>query len=153
MCCNGSVRYASEGIKSLQNHSETSTHNNNNTQKILKYLEFAFTFSSIIFTSSEVLIDRTVDLITRKCRAEALITSFITEHLLSLASAPELLQLIKILSSNLSALDSLQMSHTTAAYKLAKTIKKEQSLFRRLFLLNVDESTNNAQESILSIMV
>ena len=51
------------------------------------------------------------------------------------------------------------MSCMTAAYKLkyglAKTIKEEQyaTLRKTFFSLNVDESINNAQESILSIMV
>ena len=88
-----------------------------------------------------------------------MITSFIAEHSLPFSLAPELLQLVKTLSRDLTTLNSLQMSRTTAAYKLkywlAKTIKEEQyaTLRKTFFSLNVDESINNAQESILSIMV
>ena len=102
---------------------------------------------------------RTVDLSTRKSRSEALVLSFLAEHSLFLSLAPEIIELSKTLAWDSSALDSLEMSRTTASYKLkfglAKTIKEEQirELKNSFFSLNIDESTNKASESILAILV
>lgn len=57
------------------------------------------------------------------------------------------------------ALNALDISRTTASYKLkyglSKSIKYEQiiELKNSMFLLSADESTNKAFESILAILV
>ncbi|GFR27101.1 uncharacterized protein TNCT_508391 [Trichonephila clavata] len=97
--------------------------------------------------------------VTRKARQEELITSFIAENYLPFNVAPNLIELCKQLSRDQTALNSLEMSRTIACYKmkygLAKTIKENiiKTLKETPFSLNLDESTSNAQESILAILV
>ncbi|GFW83927.1 long-chain-fatty-acid--CoA ligase 5 [Trichonephila clavipes] len=73
--------------------------------------------------------------------------------------APNLIELCKQLSRDQTTLNSLEMSRTTACYKmkygLAKTIKENiiKTSKEIPFSLNLDESTSNAQESILAILV
>lgn len=152
--CNTSIRYASEGIKALTKHSKTSVHVK--ARKSVRNSQYLQSFSC---ESVDFPVDRTVDLATRKCRTEALITSFLAEHSLPYVLAPELLELTKVLSKDITALNYVTMCRATAAYKLkyglAKTIKDEQfdALQRNFFSLNVDESTSNAEDSILSVLV
>ncbi|KAF8771812.1 hypothetical protein HNY73_019183 [Argiope bruennichi] len=100
---------------------------------------------------------RALDIVTRKARQEVLITSFIAENSLSFNAAPNLIELCKQLSRS----DGTKLVgnvRTTACYKmkygLAKTIKENiKTLKETPFSLNMDESTSNAQESILAILM
>lgn len=150
--CNLSLRYSSEGFKSLFSHSATAHHIK--AYKAVKNTQFLHSDSSDGLQSERVL-----DLATRKCRSDALITSFIAEHSLPFSIAPNILDLAKTLSKDLTSLNSLQMGRSSATYKLkyglAKTVKEEQfdKLKHAFFSLNIDESTNKANESVLAILV
>lgn len=61
-CCNTSIRYGSEGLKSLINHSSTATHQK--ARKAVRDTQFLQPFGIGI---SDGQADRTVDLLTRKC--------------------------------------------------------------------------------------
>lgn len=149
--CNLSIRYASEGLKSLICHSSNANH--------IKAYKSVKNTQSFPGKSDGLNSERVVDLATRRCRSEALITSFIAEHSLPFSIAPNLLDLAKTLSQDLTSLNTVQMSRSSATYKLkyglAKTEKDEQySILKDTFFsLNIDESTNKANESVLAILV
>ncbi|KAF8788278.1 hypothetical protein HNY73_009801 [Argiope bruennichi] len=156
--CNSLLKYGGEGFKAFTNHSKTVTH-----IKYSKCIRHSMTLSNYANsknTDDLLEIDaRPLDIVTRKARQEVLITSFIAENSLSFNVAPNLIELCKQLSRDQTALNSLEMSRTTACYKmkygLAKTIKENiiKTSKETPFSLNLDESTSNAQESILAILV
>ncbi|GFU96693.1 choline transporter-like protein 2 [Trichonephila clavipes] len=156
--CNSVLKYGGEGFKAFTNHSKTVTH-----IKYSKCIRHSMTLSNYANSkSTDDLLEtdaRPLDIVTRKARQEVLITSFIAENSLSFNVAPNLIELCEQLSRNQTALNSLEMSRTTACYKmkygLAKTIKENiiKTLKETPFSLNLDESTSNAQESILAILV
>lgn len=139
------------------NHSASITHQK--ARKSVYGTQFLQTLYPSNSSDENISADRTVDLPTRKCRADALITSFLAEHSLPFSIAPEILELSKTLSKDLTALNSLQMSRVSASYKLkfglAKTVKDQQieTLKNVSFSLNVDESTNKALQSVLTMLV
>ncbi|KAG8185042.1 hypothetical protein JTE90_017063 [Oedothorax gibbosus] len=108
-CCNGSIRYASEGLKSLLNHSASATHQK--ARKSVSGTQYLCSKSSI----ESLPADRTVDLGTKKCRTDALITSFIAEHSLPFSMAPDIVELSKTLSKDMTALNATQMSRVSAS--------------------------------------
>ncbi|GFT96623.1 long-chain-fatty-acid--CoA ligase 5 [Trichonephila clavipes] len=156
--CNSLLKYAREGFKAFTNHSKTVTH-----IKYSKCIRHSMTLSNYANSkNTDDLLEtdaRPLDIVTRKARQEVLITSFIAENSLSFNVAPNLIELCKQLSRDQTALNSLEMSRTTACYKmkygLAKTIKENitKTLKETPFSLNLDESASNAQESILAILV
>ncbi|GFR20367.1 long-chain-fatty-acid--CoA ligase 5 [Trichonephila clavata] len=140
------------------NHSKTVTH-----IKYSKCIRHSMTLSNYANSkNTDDLLEtdaRPLDIVTRKARQEVFITSFIAENSLSFNADPDLIELCKQLSRDQTVLNSLEMSRTTACYKmkygLAKTIKENiiKTLKETPFSLNLDESTSNAQESILAILV
>lgn len=154
--CNNSVKYASDGFKGLFQHSRSAIHEKaRNSVKQTQVLGGSYPGNEELLKEDE----RTVDLLTRKSRAEAVVWSFIAEHSLSFSLAPEIIELCKTLSHDMQSVNSLKLSRTTVAYKLkyglAKTIKDEQ--WQKLkcinFSLNLDESTSRGSQSILAILV
>lgn len=157
LLCNSSIKYSSEGFKSLFNHSGTAVHKKSrDSVKNSEVLHSLFPGSDDVMRSDE---SRTVDAATRKARAEALVLSFLAEHSLPFSSAPHIIELVKCLSRDCYALNSLELSRTTASYKLkyglTKTIKDEQikELRNSLFSLNIDGGTSKASDSVLAILV
>ncbi|GFW36261.1 protein N-terminal glutamine amidohydrolase [Trichonephila clavipes] len=156
--CNSLLKYGGEGFKAFTNHSKTVMH-----IKYSKCIRHSMTLSNYANSkNTDDLLEtdaRPLDIVTRKAHQEVLITSFIAENSLSFNVAPNLIELCKQLSRDQTALNSLEMSRTTACYKmkygLAKTIKENfiKTLKETPFPLNLDESTSNAQESILAILV
>ncbi|GFR15284.1 uncharacterized protein TNCT_268951 [Trichonephila clavata] len=156
--CNSLLKYGGEGFKAFTNHSKTVTH-----IKYSKCIRHSMTLSNYANSkNTDDLLEtdaRPLDIVTRKAHQEVLITSFIAENSLSFNVAPNLIELCKQLSRDQTALNSLEMSRTTACYKmkykLAKTIKENiiKTLKETPFSLNLDESTSNAEESILAILV
>ncbi|GFR05032.1 general transcription factor II-I repeat domain-containing protein 2A [Trichonephila clavata] len=156
--CNSLLKYGGEGFKAFTNHSKTVTH-----IKYSKCIRHSITLSNYANSkNTDDLLEtdaRPLDIVTRKAHQEVLITSFIAENSLSFNVAPNLIELCKQLSRDQTALNSLEMSRTTACYKmkykLAKTIKENiiKTLKETPFSLNLDESTSNAKESILAILV
>ncbi|GFX26689.1 long-chain-fatty-acid--CoA ligase 5 [Trichonephila clavipes] len=156
--CNSLLKYGGEGFKAFTNHSKTVTH-----IKYSKCIRHSMTLSNYANSkNTDDLLEtdvRPLDIVTRKARQEVLITSFIAENSLSFNVAPNLIELCKQLSRDQTALNSLEMSRTTACYKikygLAKTIKENiiKTLKETPFSLNLDESPSNAQESILATLV
>ncbi|GFQ67652.1 s-phase kinase-associated protein 2 [Trichonephila clavata] len=156
--CISLLKYGGEGFKAFTNHSKTVTR-----IKYSKFIRHSMTLSNYANSkNTDDLLEndaRPLDIVTRKARQEVLITSFIAENSLSFNVAPNLIELCKQLSCDQTALNSLEMSRTTACYKmkygLAKTIKENiiKTLKETPFSLNLDESTSNAQESILAILV
>ncbi|GFR03718.1 60S ribosomal protein L18 [Trichonephila clavata] len=155
--CNSLLKYGGEGFKAFTNHSKTVTH-----IKYSKCIRHSMTLSNYANSkNTDDLLETDawpLDIVTRKARQEVLIT-FIAENSLSFNVAPNLIELCKQLSRDQAALNSLEMSRTTACYKmkygLAKTIKENiiKTLKKTPFSLNLDESTSNAQESLLAILV
>ena len=100
-----------------------------------------------------------IDIVSRKTRQEAIISSFIDENSLSFTLWPKLIELAQVLNRDATALQQVQMNRTTLSYKLkyglAKTIKENviSALQTSYFSLNIDESTSNAGTSILAILV
>ncbi|KAF8785785.1 hypothetical protein HNY73_011290 [Argiope bruennichi] len=156
--CNSLLKYGREGFKAFTNHSKTVTH-----IKYSKCIRHSMTLSNYANSkNTDDLLEtdaRPLDIVTRKACQEVLITSFIAENSLSVNVAPNLIELCKQLRRDQTALNSLEMSRTAACYKmkygLAKTIKENiiKTLKETPFSLNLDESTSNAQESILAILV
>ncbi|GFV98747.1 transcriptional activator Myb [Trichonephila clavipes] len=156
--CNSLLKYGGEGFKAFTNHSKTVMH-----IKYSKCIRHSMTLSNYANSkNTDDLLEtdaRSLDIVTRKARQEVLITSFIAENSLSFNVAPNLIELCKQFSRDQTALNSLEMSRTTACYKmkygLAKTIKENiiKTLKETPSSLNLDESTSNAQESILAILV
>ncbi|GFV78109.1 uncharacterized protein TNCV_3044891 [Trichonephila clavipes] len=130
--CNSLLKYGAEGFKAFTNHSKTVTH-----IKYSKCIRHSMTLSNYANSkNTDDLLEtdaRPLDIVTRKARQE--------------------------LSRDQTALNSLEMSRTTACYKmkygLTKTIRENiiKTLKETPFSLNLDESTSNAQESILAILV
>lgn len=155
--CNSQLKYGSEGFKALTHHSKTLMHVKN--AKIIKGSLRVSHFANAASVDETVEQDRPLDIITRKARQEVLISSFIAENSLPFSLAPKLIQLCQTLSRDQTALDSLSMNRTTVCYKLkyglSKTIKEKvvKTLQHSCFSLTVDESTSNAEDSILEILV
>ena len=90
---------------------------------------------------------------------EALLLSFIAEKSLPFSLVPDLVELIKYFSKDKKALDRMHMSRTAASYKLkygvAKTFadKLFNDLKNTFFSLNIDESTSNNYNRIVTILV
>lgn len=151
--CNTSIKYCNEGLKSLLNHSGTAVHKKR--RESVKNSQLLFSTDNF-YQNDE---SRTVDLQSRKARSEALILSFLAEHSLSYSLTPHIVDLVKTVALDNSALNSLQLSRTTASYKLkyglAKTMKDEQikDLRTSTFSLNIDESKNVSFDSILTVLV
>lgn len=154
IACNNSVKYGSGGCKELIQHSTTTVH-----EKARKSVQNTQVLGGCYQGDEEIKDERTVDLLTRKSRAEAVICSFIAEHSLSFSLAPEIIELCKTLAYDMQSLNSLKLSRTTVAYKLkyglSKTIKDEQwqTLGCTNFSLNIDESTSRGLESVLTVLV
>lgn len=95
----------------------------------------------------------------RIVNAEATVLGFVAEHSLSFALVPSLIDFAKKLSADKKALNSLQMSRTTASYKtrfgLSRTFEENllDNLRSEFFSLNLDESTSSNLEKVLTILV
>ena len=93
------------------------------------------------------------------CFLQALILAFAAEKSFSMSDVDDLLALCKEVSTDKKALDSLQLSRGSATYKLVhglgKTLKETTLAILRTqpFSLNIDESTSNADNRVLAIMV
>ncbi len=88
-----------------------------------------------------------------------MILGVIAEHSLSLSMAPVILDLAKTLAEDKAALSQVQLTRTTATYKLvhgvAHTIKERiyHNLRNFPFSMNMDESTSNNNKKVLAILV
>lgn len=100
-----------------------------------------------------------VPLSDRVANSEAMLLSFLAEKSLPFTLAPDLLNLVKELSKDKKATNSMTMYRTTAAYKLrfgvAKTFQENliEDLKREKFSLNLDESTSANNEKIVTVLV
>lgn len=129
--CSSTLQYGGEGIKALTNHAETATHKRHS--KVIKNSMSLSHYGNA--RNVEELVendDRPLDITTRKARQEVIISSFIAENNLCFSMAPKLIELSQTLSQDSSALKSLNMSRTTASYKLkygiAKTVNNIQQI-------------------------
>lgn len=90
---------------------------------------------------------------------ESMLVSFLAEKSLPFSLAPDILELAKALSNDRKALSELKMHHTAATYKLqygvAKTFQEKLSedLKKNYFSLNIDESTSNNFQKIVTVLV
>eukprot|EP00111_Clytia_hemisphaerica_P013916 TCONS_00040959-protein len=100
-----------------------------------------------------------VSLLDRKCNIEAYIVSFICEHNLPLSVAPHLTQLCKDLSVDSKALNAVNISATSATYKIVDGLgvhKRRQiisNLRKSPFSINIDECTASSGMKVFTILV
>ncbi len=95
----------------------------------------------------------------RIANLEAMLLAFLAENSLPFSVAPDLLELVKEMSKDKKALNQITMHRNSASYKtrfgIAKTMK--EALFKDLqtefFSLNLDESTNNSNQKVVSVLV
>ena len=75
IACNTSIKYKSEGLKALKNHSKTDVHKRTRQSvKNAKILNSLYSGAERVLKNDNAL---TVDLSTRKSRSEALVLSFL----------------------------------------------------------------------------
>lgn len=90
---------------------------------------------------------------------EATLLGFIAENSMSLSQAPRLVDLVKSLANDKTALQRLSMDRTTASYKLkhglSYTLRQRliESLKKTNFSLNIDEATSKTNKKVLAILV
>ncbi|CAC5390542.1 unnamed protein product [Mytilus coruscus] len=95
----------------------------------------------------------------RVINTEAMVLGFAADHSLPFSLVPKLIGLSKTLAKDKKVLDQLSMNRTTAAYKmrfgLGKTFQNELIEIMRTsyFSLNLDESTSNNYQKVLTILV
>ncbi|XP_076336572.1 uncharacterized protein LOC143239424 [Tachypleus tridentatus] len=100
-----------------------------------------------------------VPIFNRKANAEAMILGVITEHSLSLSVAPVIVDLAKAQAEDKAALSQVQLTRTTATYKLVLGVAHtlSQRIYNNMrnypFSLNMDESTSNSNKKVLAILV
>jgi hypothetical protein len=146
--CNTTINYSNNGKKVLFKHSKFDTH-----KKIMRAQKLTQTVPGAepVIASSSIS-DRVAD-------QKAVVTAFLSEKLLPLSLAPDIVELSKFLAKDKSALSKLKMSRTSATYitthGTAKCLKEElvSKLKGNFFSLNIDEATNNAMNKIINVFV
>lgn len=110
-------------------------------------------------TTEETLPQPSVPLPDRIVNNEAMLLSFLAEKNLSFSIAPDIIELAKELAKDIKALDRMSMHRTAASYKLrigvAQTFHEQMlsDLRNTYFSLNLDESTSNNHQKIVTVLV
>ena len=100
-----------------------------------------------------------VSVCDRAANSEAKVLAFIAEKGLPFDLAGDLVSLVKNLSKDPQALNSMSLGSASAAYKmkfgLAKTLEDNvvESLQENFFSMNIDEATNKAYSRVLGVLV
>lgn len=116
-------------------------------------------FKNSVTASESTLPKQSVPLADRIANSEAMLLGFLAEKSLPFSLAPDLLDLVKELSKDRKALNGIKMHRTAASYKLrlgvAKTFEENllEDLKKEKFSLNIDESTSNNNEKVVTVLV
>lgn len=95
----------------------------------------------------------------RVANNEAMLLGFLAEKSLSFSLAPSLLELVKEMSKDAKALSQTAMHRVSASYKMrlgvGKTLKENliEDLRVKKFSLNIDKTTGNNNEKIVTVLV
>ena len=170
--CETDINYASKGKTALLNHVKTKSH-----AKKVKHVTSHQNIKSL-FSSDTSGIDKkeiveradsctpihniakpAVPLFDRVSNAEAMILGTIAEHSMPLSFAPVITNLAKTLAEDKGALNGVQLSHTSASYKMkegfGRTVQERVivNMKRYPYSLNIDEATSNTNKKVLAVLV
>lgn len=116
--------------------------------------------NNIVDISAKTLLEKpSTPLCDRIANSEAMLLSFLAEKSLPFSLAPDLPEIVKEMSKDRKALNRLTMYCTTASYKLRfgvpKTIEENliEDLKKAKFSFNIDESTSNNNEKVVTALV
>lgn len=91
------------------------------------------------------------------CKQKIRICAFIAEHDLSLTMSQPLVELVKSVTEDKSALSRMTLSNAHASYLCTSCCSLQNQIIshlqRRMFSLNTDESTNANMDSVLNVLV
>lgn len=91
------------------------------------------------------------------CKQKIRICAFIAEHDLSLTMSQPLVELVKSVAEDKSALSRMTLSNAHASSLCTSCCSLQNQIIshlqRRMFSLNTDESTNANMDSVLNVLV
>ena len=148
--CHKKMVYGSNGKKVLTRHQSEASHKAN-----VRALRHTSSLPGATVTTTEV----GPSMADRVCAQKVRICSFIAEHDLSLTISQPLVNLIRSVAEDQSALSRLSISNAHASYLcthgIAAYCKSELSkkLQAKMFSLNADEATDVNMDKILNVLV